>query len=126
MSKIRYIISILIIVTACNNNDIAFHLGEISEIANDNPDSALVLLANLKKEKRHWNKDDNMRYELVKMKSQNKAGMQLVSDSSITSVVAYFTDNGSQNEKMLAYYLQGRIQSNRGKYHKPYKHIIRP
>ena len=114
MSKIRYIISILIIVTACNNNDIAFHLGEISEIANDNPDSALVLLANLKKEKRHWNKDDNMRYELVKMKSQNKAGMQLVSDSSITSVVAYFTDKGSQNEKMLAYYLQGRIQSNRG------------
>jgi hypothetical protein len=48
------------------------------------------------------------------MKSQNKSGVKIKSDSILHDVVTYFDANGTPNEQMLAYYLLGRFYTNTG------------
>ena len=68
-------------------------LEAISKIADTNPDSALLALAEYESKKHNWSKGDRMHFELVKMKSQNKSGMKIKSDSVLNDVVTYFDDN---------------------------------
>ena len=89
-------------------------LEAISKIADTNPDSALLALAEYESKKHNWSKGDRMHFELVKMKSQNKSGMKIKSDSVLNDVVTYFDDNGTPNERMLAYYHLGRFHANIG------------
>ena len=83
-------------------------------MADVNPDSALTALAKYESEKQEWSKGDKMHFELVKMKSQNKSGVKIKSDSILHDVVSYFDGNGTPNEQMLAYYLLGRFYTNTG------------
>lgn len=113
MKKLVFIyISIMIaILSGCNGRKTTRQLETISKIANDNPDSALMLLGKYDHEKSDWSKDDRMRYELVRLKAENKSGVKFTSDSIIKKVVCYYKDNGNANEKMLSYYLLGRTYS---------------
>ena len=86
----------------------------ISQKAETNPDSALILLSNFDQDKNHWSKGDRMYYELVKLKAENKNFAVFTTDTIINEVVDYFQDHGTANERMLAYYLQGRVYSDMG------------
>ena len=56
-------------------------LQAVSEIINDHPGSALVLLDSMEAEKATWNKDTRMHYDLLRLKAQNMTGVLLSSDS---------------------------------------------
>jgi preprotein translocase subunit SecG len=86
----------------------------ISQKAETNPDSALILLSKFKQEKNNWSEGDRMYYELVKLKAENKAFEVFTTDTIINEVVDYFKNHGTANERMLAYYLQGRVYSDMG------------
>ena len=102
------------ILTACNGRKIASQLDNICYIANSNPDSALVLLNKFKDEEREWNRGDRIHYELTKMHIENKKYVTFSSDSTIKEIVGYYKNSGTANEKMLAYYILGRVYSDIG------------
>ena len=109
-----YIGIVIAVLSGCNGRKMTNQLEAISQMADVNPDSALTALAKYESEKQEWSKGDRMHFELVKMKSQNKSGVKIKSDSILHDVVTYFDANGTPNEKMLAYYLLGRFYTNTG------------
>jgi hypothetical protein len=116
MKKITYIFISLILTTffACNGRKMTAQLEAISQIANTKPDSALTLLSQLEPQKADWDKGDRLFYELVKLKAQNKMYVTFTTDTIINEVVNYFKTEGTPNERMLAYYLQGRVYADMG------------
>lgn len=103
-----YISMVVVALLGCNNRNMTSQLEAVSKIADANADSALVVLAGLEKNKKDWGRSERMYYELVKMKAENKSGVNFTSDSIIKEVVDYYKDNGNANQKMLSYYLLGR------------------
>ena len=115
MKKLVFIFCVVIAALfGCNGRKMTNQLEAISQMADVNPDSALTALAKYEGEKQEWSKGDRMHFELVKMKSQNKSGVKIKSDSILHDVVSYFDGNGTPNEQMLAYYLLGRFYTNTG------------
>ena len=115
MKKLVFIFCVVIAALfGCNGRKMTNQLEAISQMADVNPDSALTALAKYEGEKQEWSKGDRMYFELVKMKSQNKSGVKIKSDSILHDVVSYFDGNGTPNEQMLAYYLLGRFYTNTG------------
>ena len=95
-----YIGVVLAAFSSCNDKKMASQLDAISKIADTNPDSALVVLSALEQNKEDWAKNDQIYYELVKMKAENKADVQFTSDSIIKDVVKYYKGRDS-NDLML-------------------------
>ena len=108
-----YIGIVIAVFSGCNGSKMASQLDAISNIADVNPDSALIALSVLGHNKEDWSKSDRMYYELVKMKAENKADVQFTSDSIIKDLVNYYK-SGDSNDRMLAYYLLGRVHSDMG------------
>lgn len=116
MKKITYINICFVLITflGCNGRRMTAQLDAISQVANNQPDSALTLLRQLESQKADWSKGDRMYYELVKLKTENKLFVTFTTDTIINQVVDYFKDYGTANELMLAYYLQGRVYADMG------------
>lgn len=117
MKKFAYINIFLLLISslfACSGRKMTALLDSISEIANNNPDSAIALLSQYEPEKASWSKGDRMYYELIKLKAENKSYAVFTTDTVINEVVSYFKAHGSSNERMLAYYLQGRVYADMG------------
>lgn len=103
-----YIVIVIAALSGCNGRKMTNQLEAISQMADVNPNSALTALAKYEGEKQEWSKGDRMHFELVRLKAENKSEVTFKSDSIIKEVVEYFKENGTPNEKMLAYYLLGR------------------
>ena len=116
MKKITYINICIALITlvACNSRKMTAQLDTISQIADNQPDSALTLLSQLEPQKADWSEGDRMYFELVRLKAQNKAFITFTTDTIINKVVSYFQDHGTANEQMQAYYLQGRVFADMG------------
>ncbi len=116
MKKITYINICFVLITflGCNGRRMTAQLDAISQMANNQPDSALTLLSQLEPQKADWSEGDRMYFELVRLKAQNKAFITFTTDTIINKVVSYFQDHGTANERMLAYYLQGRVYADMG------------
>lgn len=115
--KILFVLSIALLIAVfmgCSNREAAGQLETISRMADENPKSALAMLKQYEQEVPHWSKRDRMHYELVKLKSQNKADVVFSSDSIAKQVAEYYSRKGTDNERMLAYYLLGRVYSDMG------------
>lgn len=109
-----YISIVIAILSGCDGRKMTDRLETVSRIADNNPDSALIVLSRYENEKANWGKGDRMFFELIKMKAQNKSGVKIQSDSILSDFVAYFDANGTPNERMLACYLLGRFHANIG------------
>ncbi len=116
MKKFTYLYICLVLLSflGCNGRRMTSQLDSISQMADEHPDSALALLRKYDNEKTRWSKDDRMYYELVKLKAENKSFVTFTTDTIVNEVVDYFKDHGSSNERMLAYYLQGRVYADMG------------
>lgn len=116
MRKLAYIYIFLLLTSlaACDSRKMTTQLDLISQKAETNPDSALILLSNFDQDKNYWSEGDRMYFELVRLKAQNKAFMTFTTDTIINKVVSYFQNHGTANERMQAYYLQGRVYADMG------------
>ena len=54
-----------------------------------------------------------MRYELVRMMTENNAGVVFKSDSLVNILTDYYKD-GSSNDRLLVYFLQGKVYLHMG------------
>lgn len=116
MKKITYLYICLVLLSflSCNGRRMTAQLDSISQMADEHPDSALALLRKYDNEKSRWSKGDRMYFELVKLKAENKSFVTFTTDTIVNEIVDYFKDHGSSNERMLAYYLQGRVYADMG------------
>ena len=82
-------------------------IAEAQQILDSNPDSALVVLDDIKENKTDWPRSQQMRYELVYAQAQNKAFVNFTTDSIALELVDYYNQHGNSNDQMMAYYLLG-------------------
>lgn len=111
---LAYIALALLAVAGCHNQKTMNELEAISQMADEHPDSALAMLKACEDKVPRWQRSDRMCYELVKLKAQNKANVLFTSDSIAKEVADYYSFHGTSNERMLAYYLLGRVYSDMG------------
>ena len=76
-------------------------------VMDEHPDSALLILEQLKDAMQTAGKADRMYYELLLADTQNKAYVDIKSDSILKEVVRYYDRHGSSNERMRSHYLLG-------------------
>lgn len=111
MKKAIYLyvtLCLLIILAGCGGWELPRELQAVSNIINQQPDSALALLDGLESDKAHWDKDAQMRYELLRLKALNKLYIDFTNDSLPRVLVDYFDSHGTRNDRVLARYMLGR------------------
>lgn len=97
----------LLCASCFSDRDAKEVFGRVESVMDEHPDSALVLLDNVKTHKDAWSKVQRMRFELLYAKAQNKAYVDFTTDSVMKEVVEYYDDHGTPNEQMEANYLLG-------------------
>lgn len=76
-------------------------------VMNTNPDSAYKILAIHENESYKCPQSQQMRYQLLKAKAQNKISKPFNTAKTMTDVAMYYNSHGNRYNKMLAYYLLG-------------------
>ena len=108
MKRIAYITTILCMLLACGpRKEQREALLQAEAMMDDYPDSALLLLDQMKDTMQHARKADRMYYELLLADAQNKSYVDFTTDSIMKEVVRYYDRHGSANERMRAHYLLG-------------------
>lgn len=110
--KILLGVFLVSVASCCQNKkyDAAINYADSLMVAwQDSAKNAIVLLDELKSERKNMTESQRMHYELIYAKGMNKAFMDFKTDTVMKQVVAYYDKYGSGNEKMQAYYLLGCV-----------------
>ena len=108
--RIHYLFFPLIacILSACGPDKHAESIiTEAEQLLNSKPDSALVVLEEIRDSKADWSRSQQMHYELVYAQAQNKAYVNFTTDSIALELVDYYERHGNANEQMMANYMAG-------------------
>lgn len=89
-------------------------LSHARDIMEESPDSSLVILDSLGRHVNEFDRHFRMQYLLSLTYAQAKTGVLFKTDSLTKVLVGYFDDNGSREERTLAYYLHGCALSDIG------------
>ncbi|HJD11058.1 MAG TPA: hypothetical protein H9922_07920 [Candidatus Phocaeicola caecigallinarum] len=115
MKQLLYLVSFLLIgITACVNPKGAEVLAEAERLVQTCPDSALLVLEQVKKEAATYSRRNHMRYLLLQAEAMNKAYLPLDSITYMDEVLDYYLSHGDRDERMRACYLTGSIWRDRG------------
>ncbi|MBQ7419194.1 MAG: hypothetical protein IJV17_00475 [Prevotella sp.] len=88
-------------------------LSNVGELIEDGyPDSAMLLLDEVQKE--DLSKKYRMKYELLRTQAMNKAYVPLDSITVMDTVLEYYELHGNQEDIMMANYMAGCVQRDRG------------
>ena len=99
---------IVCILSACGPDKHAESIiTEAEQLLNSKPDSALVVLEEIRDSKADWPRSQQMHYKLVYAQAQNKAFVNFTTDSIVLSLVDYYGRHGNANEQMMANYMAG-------------------
>lgn len=108
---IKYSVFVLLagIVFACRPHQYPHILVEADSLCEVKPDSAVSLLRSLKPQFATAGKADQMYYQLLCIKANNKNYHVFTSDSSIMPLVQYYEQHDSKRHLAETYYLAGQI-----------------
>ena len=112
MNKVlaRCIWSLLaIFAIACSKQPILDDLEHIKNVGDENPQTALVMLDSLESEIRESNDYIRSKYDLLRIRLNDKADNMPSSDLMIKRLVGYFEDKGSIFEKQEVAYYAGSV-----------------
>ena len=109
---IFFILSISLI--GCTNNAHTAEWNKIDSCIRHSDTTALQLLRKIGNDKNDLSKADRMRYELLLASAHNKFFISMTSDSAMKDVVDYYSDNGTNNQRMEASYLLGCVYRDMG------------
>ena len=108
------IVCIAIVAGCADNSRLRDDIDRAGRLADTRPDSAIALLDSLSPAIEQADKATRMRYDLMLIKSRDKAYIEHRNDSMIAPVVEYFTDHTDPNLTPLALYYAGRVYSDLG------------
>lgn len=104
---------ISILINACSDykkyDVLMCKADSIMNIDDDSAKSAIKILDVINPKLSHLSKKQKMRYYLLYHKAMNKAEISFSSDRIMLSVVDYYKHYGTQNDKMLSYYILGCV-----------------
>lgn len=107
--SILFIIQVLLILTACNNNHLLERMNTIKEVGNSQPEKALTMLDSIKPEVSDMDEYTKMKCELLNLRLNDKAYHIPSSDIMAKKVVMYFDDHGTDLDRQEAYYYCGSV-----------------
>lgn len=107
--RILMLLFSLLCLCACKDSSYSRFLGTADSLVNVNPDSAIVLLRNVKNDMASASKAERMYYHLLCVKADDKAYITHTSDSLMAEVLHYYIDKGDKRHLPEAYYYAGRV-----------------
>ena len=124
----RYLVVLVTLISfySCskNNSDVSIILDKAENCMEEHPDSSLNILNTLQLNSLTV-KEDRARYALLKSMALDKCFTD-VKDDSLTSVaLSYYKNYGSPDQKLKAYYYNGKINSYAGDYDKALENYIK-
>ena len=108
------IVCIAVVAGCADNSRLRDDIDRAGRLADTRPDSAIALLDSLSPAINQADKATRMRYDLMLVKSRDKAYIEHRNDSMIAPVVEYFTDHTDPDLTPLALYYAGRVYSDLG------------
>lgn len=109
--RLQFILIVLVslCISACKNKPYPSSLIVADSLTNVKPDSAIILLENLREDMRYAPEATRMYYQLLCIKANDKAYIVHTSDSLILPVLHYYIRENSMQHLPEAYYYAGRI-----------------
>lgn len=108
MKNLLFAILTILLIASCTESKEARELfARVESVMNEYPDSAFAMLDSASVQKDSWSTREQMRYELLRAKAQNKAYIDFTTDSVMKEVAEYYDAHGTPNEQMEAHYLLG-------------------
>ena len=108
------VVCIAVVAGCADNLRLRDDIDRAGRLADTRPDSAIALLDSLSSAINQADKATRMRYDLMLIKSRDKAYIEHRNDSMIAPVVEYFTDHTDPDLTPLALYYAGRVYSDLG------------
>ena len=103
------VLILAVVIVACSRKDILDDLEQIKYVGDTNPQKALVMLDSLEYEIRGTNEYVRAKYDLLRIRLNDKADNKPNSDIAIKTLIKYFESSGSQSEKQEVYYYAGSV-----------------
>ncbi|MBO4551492.1 MAG: hypothetical protein J5733_12240, partial [Bacteroidaceae bacterium] len=100
------LLSILFLVS-CSDSGLIKRMEQIKAFGNENPEKALVMLDSLEIEIRSAGGYAKHKYDLLRVRLNDKADHMPSSDIMIKELMAYFEEEGSIPDKQEVYYYAG-------------------
>lgn len=102
---------IIILLASCNGEHYPQSLRIADALANEDPDSAVVMLDQMSADMAEAPEAVRRYYQLLRIKADDKTDQMNVSTDSILEVVRYFEQEGDRSLLPTAYYYAGRVYS---------------
>ena len=103
-------ISLILLLYSCEFKvDVIEKMEEIKCVGDKNPEMALDMLDSLTVQIREESEYAKKKYDLLKIRLNDKAFIKHTNDITIKNILPYFEDNGSIDEKQEAYYYAGSV-----------------
>lgn len=106
---LRCLLTFFIVITSCTNKNVLDELEHVKTVGNDNPQRALTMLDSLELEVRDCDEYTKAKYDLLKIRLNDKADILPNSDLAIKKLVEYFGEKGSNLEKQEVMYYAGSV-----------------
>ena len=101
------IISFLCI--SCKDNSLLSKMDQIKTVGDENPALALKMLDSIYVDARNASEYTIMKYDLLKIRLEDKSYIPHTSNRVIENLVKYFEDNGTIKDKQESYYYAGSV-----------------
>ncbi len=108
------VVCIAVVAGCADNSRLRDEIDRAGRLADTCPDSAIALLDSLSPAIDQADRATRMRYDLMLIKSRDKAYIEHRNDSMIAPVVEYFTGHSDPDLTPLALYYAGRVYSDLG------------
>lgn len=111
---LTFTLPLIVMLISCGRKTTAWDTMDRAEnLMSSFPDSALVVLSSINKEKL-GDDEEKARYALLMSMALDKNYIDTTSFDVIQPAIDYYLKKGSADEKLRTYYYQGRIYQNRG------------
>lgn len=105
--KKSFCLFFILLIASCSNEGIMEKMEQIKTVGNHDPEKALAMLDSLDIDIRNENDYARHKYDLLRIRLNDKAYNLPISDIMIKQLIPYFEENGSIPEKQEVYYYAG-------------------
>lgn len=103
------IITISFLCISCKDNSLLSKMDQIKTVGDENPALAMKMLDSIYVDARNASEYAMMKYDLLKIRLEDKSYIPHTSNKVIENLVKYFEDNGTVKDKQEAYYYAGSV-----------------
>lgn len=103
------IITISFLCISCKDNSLLSKMDQSKTVGDENPALAMKMLDSIYVDARNASEYAMMKYDLLKIRLEDKSYIPHTSNRVIENLVKYFEDNGTIKDKQEAYYYAGSV-----------------